>query len=327
VSFLDESFQQEPIMNMMADRTADQNVSPISETVWMLGQPGLDDYLSFVRNQPIGGRQLDRRYLVDEWRVANDHFYDLEVNEAGIADQIETSDLDASLAPLVAEITADPRFQHSFDILPTRIEMVELDRLIVSQLHIDISHTGRIGARIGTGADAGTLLRFCQPLDRAEAPFTVRRTGKNRYTFWSPSSDFRFHEATLMAAGQLPHDGAIRPNSGILGLMVGYSSNFLSAIRSDNRLLIHNGHHRAYALRELGYTHAPCIVQTVTRLDELGLVASRSVVDSPALYFKAARPPLLKDFFNPKFRKVFRLPLIRRMVELSFEVREYEVAD
>jgi hypothetical protein len=321
VSSNNDRFPKGSLMSMMASELADRNVSAVSETAWMLGQPGLDDYLEFVRSQAIGGRQID------EWRVANDHFYDLEQKEAGIADKIETFDLDASLAPLAAEITADQRFQHAFDTVPARIEIVELDRLIVSQLHIDITHSSRIGARLGAGADAAALLRFCQPLDRAEAPFTVRRTGKNRYTFWSPSSDFRFHEATLLDSGLLPRDGTIRPNSGILGLMVGYSSNFLSAIRSDNRLLIHNGHHRAYALRSLGYTHAPCIVQTVTRLDELGLVASHNVVESPALYFKSARPPLLKDFFNPKFRKVFQLPAIRRMVELSFEVREYEVAD
>ena len=314
-------------MNMIAGNLSKQNVTPVSETVWMLGQPALDDYLNFVKNQAINGAQISRRELIDEWRIANDHFYDLEVSESGIADQIETFDLDKSLAPLAAEIAVGQRFKHSFDTVPVRIEMVELDKLIVSQLHIDITHTARSGAALGAKANSADLLRFCQPLDRDEAPFTVRRTGKNRYTFWSPSSDFRFHEAALLDGGQLPQDGNFRPNSGVLGLMVGYSSNFLSVIRSDKRLLIHNGHHRAYALRALGYTHAPCIVQTVTRLDELGLVASHNVVESPALYFKSARPPLLKDFFNPKFRKVFQLPSIRRMVELSFEVREYEVAD
>ena len=120
--------------------------------------------------------------------------------------------------------------------------------------------------------------------------------------------------------------GAIPADNGILGLKVGYSSNFLSVIESDKRMVLHNGHHRAYALRAMGYTHAPCIIQTVTRTDELNLVASREVTEAPAHYFKSARPPLLKDFFNSRIRKVFQLPRILRMVEVSFEVREFEVA-
>jgi hypothetical protein len=109
--------------------------------------------------------------------------------------------------------------------------------------------------------------------------------------------------------------------------MVGYGSNFLNVIQSDGRLLLHNGYHRAYALRELGVTHAPCIMQTATRRDELNLVASRSVLEDPAFYLKAARPPLLKDFFDPRLRKVLRVPKILRVVELSFEAKEFEIVD
>jgi hypothetical protein len=313
-------------MNMLANDFTSNAAAELSETVWLLGQPPLERYLNFARDQTLGGQHLKRSELVDEWRAANDHFYELEQKEAGLADKIDTSSLDPALQPIVDEVKADYRFQHSFDTVPTQFEMVELDKLIVSQLHIDISHGDRLQARLGAGADAAALLRFCQPLDRTEAPYSVRRTSKNRYTFWSISSDFRFHEAALLSPDNLAGDGSIRPNSGILGLMVGYSSNFLSVIRSDNRLVLHNGHHRAYALRALGYTHAPCIVQTVTRLDELNLVASRDVVETPSHYFTAARPPLLKDFFDPKFRKLFHLPPVRRIVELSFEVKEYEVA-
>lgn len=313
-------------MNMLANDFTSSEASELSETVWLLGQPPLERYLNFVRDQTLGGQHLKRSDLVDEWRAANDYYYELEQDEAGLADQIDTRGLDPALQPVVDEIIGDQRFQHSFDTVPTRFEMVELDKLIVSQLHIDVTHSGRLQARLGGGAGAEALLRFCQPLDRAEAPYAVRRTAKNRYTFWSISSDFRFHEAALLSTDSLAGDGSIRPNSGILGLMVGYSSNFLSVIRSDSRFVLHNGHHRAYALRALGYTHAPCIVQTVTRLDELNLVASHDVVESPSHYFKAARPPLLKDFFDPKIRKLYYLPPVRRIVELSFEVKEYEVA-
>ena len=146
----------------------------MSETAWLLGQPSLDNYLSFVRNQVIDGRGLKRRDLVDEWRDANDYYYDLEISEAGLADRIDVRDLDRRLRPLVNEIVADNRYQEAFDTVPTRIAMVELDKLIVSQLHIDISHTDRLETRLGRGAKTADLLRFCQPLDRAEPPLNCQ---------------------------------------------------------------------------------------------------------------------------------------------------------
>jgi hypothetical protein len=104
--------------------------------------------------------------------------------------------------------------------------------------------------------------------------------------------------------------------------MVGFGSNFVNAIQSDDRLLLHNGHHRVCALRALGITHAPCIVQTVTRLDELRLVASRSVQDDPGFYFRSKRPPLLKDFFDPRIRKIVPVRSMANVVEVSIEVTE-----
>jgi hypothetical protein len=296
----------------------------VHEEAWLLGQSPLRKYLDFVVDMTVDGKHIARSALIDEWRAANDYYAELETTEAGIADAADISALDASLQPLADDIIADSRWR-DFDILPTRFAMVELDRLVVSQGHVNLSHTERLKSQLDAKPALDALFRFCLPLDRAEAPVQMRRAGVNRYMFWSESSDFRFHEPALLQPGQI--DGSFGPLGGIVGLMVGYGSNFLNVIESDGRLLLHNGYHRAYALRDLGITHAPCIVQTVTRRDELALVASRSVMEDPAFYFKAARPPLLKDFFDPKIRKVLRLPKILRVVELSFEAREFETVD
>ena len=314
-------------MNMQVNHADKQAAAKVHETIWLLGQPSLEDYLSFVRRQTIGGEDIKRSILVDEWREANDYYYDLSEREAGIADKLTVRPMDKKLQPIIDEITADIRFQRTFDVLPTKFAMVELDKIIVSQHHIDITHTARLQATLGRNASPEQLLRFCQRLDPADVPIKFRRSGKNKYTLSSTSSDFRFNEAKILTPDQVGKNSPLRANSMVLALTAGYSSNFLSVVQSDNRMVLHNGHHRAYALRALGYTHAPCIVQTVTRRDELNLVASSDVVDEPAFYFKAPRPPLLKDFFDSRIRKLFHLPQILRVVELSFEVREYEVAE
>ncbi len=314
-------------MTMISNDIGIDGTKRISETAWLLGQPSLGSYLHFVREQTIGGRNLKRSDLVDGWRKANDYYYELEQDEAGIADTVDIRDIAPAARHVVDEITSSARFQRAFDAVPTHLAMVELDRMIVSQQHIDITHSARQQARLGTGADEATLLRFCQGLDREDAPVKVQRIGRSRFMFSSESSDFRFHEAMVLQPDVLQGISALRDGSTVLGLQVGYSSNFLNVIRSENRVALFNGHHRAYMLRALGYTHAPCVVQTVTRRDELNLIASGDLVESPAHYFKAARPPLLKDFFDSRIRKTFYLPRILRTVELSFEVREFEVAD
>ena len=112
-----------------------------------------------------------------------------------------------------------------------------------------------------------------------------------------------------------------------LALVVGYGSNFLSVIRWEDRMVLHNGYHRAVALRAAGFTHAPCIVQDVTRRDELDLTAASTVAGDPAFYFRAPRPPLLKDFFDPRLRTVLHTRRAERFVEVSFEVKDYTVYD
>jgi hypothetical protein len=142
----------------------------------------------------------------------------------------------------------------------------------------------------------------------------------------SESSDLRFREAVLLRPDQIEGGERFGAAGAIVGIVVGFSSNFLTALQSDNRLLLHNGHHRAFALLEHGVTHAPCIVQTVTRLDELNLIAGSHVRKAPAFFFKAARPPLLKDFLDPRIRKVLRVPRLLRTIDVSFDVQEHEVA-
>jgi hypothetical protein len=58
-------------------------------------------------------------------------------------------------------------------------------------------------------------------------------------------------------------------------------------------------------------------------MDELEMTAKRSVVENPDFYFNTARPPLLKDFFDPKICKVLQVYKQVRTIEVSFEVRDY----
>ena len=292
------------------------------EEIWLLGQPPLQSYLDFVSSLAVGSSAMDRKALCDEWRLANDYYYELESSEAGLADQVECRELDPSLAPLAEEVMADSRFRHTFDALPTGFAMVELDRLVVAQLRVTRSYVDALRDRLGRAPTGEALFRFCMPLGQPGADLDIQRLGSRRYAFLSESLDLRFHESVLLEANQITGYSSFGPISGVIGLIVGFGSNFLNVARADDRMLLLDGYHRACALRALGVTHAPCVVQAVTRRDELALVAPRAVVEAPAFYFKAKRPPLLKDFFDPRIGKTLQVRRTKRMIEVSFEIRE-----
>jgi hypothetical protein len=291
----------------------------------LLGQPSLSDYLAYVRKAVDGGASLKTAPLVEAWRAANDIYAELEETEAGLADEVECLALPDEMAPLAEELSRTEPFQRAFDKMPTTFGMVELDRIVVSQRRVTRPFVEELQARLTPRPDAAGLFRFCHPTERRDPPVRMRRLGGQRFLLMSDSNDLRFHETALLRPGQISDYERFGPISAVLGLVVGYGSNFLSVVRSDDRIVLHNGYHRAVALRAAGFTHAPCVIQTVTRRDELELTAGSAVTEDAAFYFRAARPPLLKDFFDPRLRTILRTRRAERYVEVSIDVKDYTV--
>ena len=298
------------------------------QELWLLGQPTLARLLEFVRDNVPGGEDMDGRALSAEWRAANEYCRELERTQAGIALDGQHRALDPALAGLAAQVQAHPHFRRNFDTLPTEFRMVELDRLIVDQMHVTLNHVRAVAERLGPDPDAQAVFGLCLPLDEPGAPpVHIQQLGEHRWVLRCPSTDLRFHEARLIGPAQLHGYEAFGAVAGVVALVAGFGCNFLSAVRVGRRHLLVNGYHRAVALRALGLTHAPCIVQTATCVDELALAAKSRVAERAQFYFESARPPLLRDFFDPKLRRLLPLRPRTRHIELSFEVRDYLVSD
>ena len=289
--------------------------------IWLLGQPYLADYLSFVETRVVGGDLLDRRTLTDEWRAANDVYYDLESTEAGIADSIKSKVAGKKLASRIARLEANPWFRHSFDALPYTFERVELDKLIVSQSHVEATYLDAVKQQLGEHPDDLALFDFCLPLTRPMPPVRVQRLSGDRYLFASPSTDFRSNTPQLLrgdAIANLDHGG---PTAALFGVAVGFGCNVMSCVRSDKRLLLQNGYHRAFALRSAGFTHGWFVVETVTRKDELRLTGAEDAIDNPEFYFAAKRPPILRDFFDKRLAKALHVRPMESQIEVEIKVR------
>lgn len=296
------------------------------DELWLLGQPPLNDYLDVVARDLAGGERR-RDEIIRDWRQANDHLAGLEKTEAGLADRIRCRKLPKDMRPLAEDLRQQDFFRETFDRVATTIEMVELDRIVVSQRHVTLPFVQDLAAGLDGAAKGADLFRFCQPVNRRDAAVECRRLGHDRFAFLSDSTDLRYHETTLLRPHRVSGLRRCGPVAGIVGVVVGHGSNFLSGIRWGKRIVLHNGYHRATAMRMAGIAFAPVIVQTVSRRDELEAVAASAVVDDPAFYYRASRPPLLKDFFDPRTSTVLPVRRKRKMIEVRFSVTEIDIED
>lgn len=287
----------------------------------LVGLPGLDNFLHFVKTRVAGGENLQRRVLVDRWRQANDHYHELETSEGGRADSIECLPLPAELRAHKRRAMAHRHFRLSFNDLPATIKWVELSKLLASQHSVAPDFSGRVSTRLGKRPTPAALFDLCVPLDPEPPPVRIQRLSESRYVFTSDSTDLRAHEIRLIPeriARRVESYGPVE--SGLL-LPLGFGSNYLSGVRSENRIVLQNGYHRAFALMSLGITHAPMVIQTVTRTDELDLVASSEVSENASFYFRAARPPILNDFLDPLIAHHFALRRLETRIEIEVTVR------
>jgi hypothetical protein len=298
------------------------NGEETDENIYLLGRPTLAKFLRFMSHQAADSVPRDEGAVIDEWRAARDFIQTLEKDEAGIADHPPIGRLDARLEAARNELLKDPLIVHGFNTVPTNIMMVELDRMVVYQKQIDLAHVCRVKSKLGPVPSDEDIFRFCLPVEHLQPPMKWSRVHNDTYVFTSPSNDLRFLRVMPLQAHnitQYPPPGTL---AGVVGIAVGFGSNFLNAIHTDNRLILNNGSHRAYALRDLGFTHAPCIVQFVSSRDELDVVASGDLKENPDLYLRHPRPPLLKDYFNPNLRKIAPVRRRLRQVTVKFEVDE-----
>ena len=299
---------------------AEQGDRDSDQSLYLIGRPPLKAFLKFVRNHAV--KPLGEAALTDAWQAAHQVVRRLEREEAGVADDAPLGKLGPEYEPLLIELLKDPLVHYGFNTVPTEVAIVELDRLVVYQEHIDVTHAGRLEERLGGKPSPADLFRTCLPYHHPQPPVKWSRVSEGKFVFLSPSNDLRFLGPMGLQPGHIkdyPPPGNL---VGVVGLSVGFGSNFLNAIFAEKRLILHNGSHRAFALRQMGVTHVPCIVQHVSSRDELEVVAPSSVRRDPDLYLKHVRPPMLKDYFNPQLRMVMPVHRRLRQVTIRFEVEE-----
>ena len=312
-----------PVQAAELEHTAGGDQGTAVENLYLIGRPKLKEFLRYVAGHAVN--PPGQGTLTAEWNAANEVVRALENEEAGLADDPAMSSLGPEYEPLLIELLKDPLVRHGFNTVPTDVAMVELDRLVVYQKHIDLTFARRLETELGPAPSREQVFRACLPYDHPQPPVQWSQVHRDAFVFVSPSNDLRFLGAMPLRAGHIaryPPPGSV---VGVVGLAVGFGTNFLNAVYAERRLILNNGSHRAYALRKLGVSHVPCIVQHVSSRDELDVVATSAVRRDPDLFLKHPRPSLLKDYFDRRLHKVMAVRRRLRQVTVRFEVKEISV--
>ena len=298
----------------------ESNHEPTDETLYLIGRPTLKQFLRFAKNNAI--KPPNQGTLVEQWQAANKLLGTLEKDEAGIADNPPITKLEVTPnnEALLIEFLKDPLVQNSFNTVPTEVAFVELDRLVVFQHHIDLTYVRELERDLGSSPTEDQIFRTALLHDHPRPPVRSARIHRDTFVFMSSSNDLRFLGTMKLKSCNIkdyPPPGNL---VGVLGIAVGFGSNFLNAIYAGNRLILNNGSHRAYAFRKMGITHVPCIIQHISSRDELDVVASSKILDNYEYYLKHPRPSLLKDYFNPKLHTVLPTRRQCKQITVKFEI-------
>lgn len=307
--------------------TPDAAQEPTVNEIHLLGVPPLAGYVDHVTRRTVAGDRTDEATLIDQWRDAARHYQRLEQTEAGEADRVEIEPIPPAMAGRIDTLIAEPGFSEAFGELPIAFGMVELDRLVIYQQHVSLTHAARFSEALEeAGSREQALFDICLPDQPHLPPIRSAKSGRGRFVFQSDVSDLRAFGPRFLTADAakvvMTPNG---PTPAGIAVAIGYGVRHLNVVRLGKRMVLNNGYHRAYALRAAGITHAPCIVQAIAHPEELAFAGGSSLIDNYDDLFSAARPPLFKDYFDPALTTRLSLPPMRKQIQITVTVETLRV--
>lgn len=287
----------------------------------MLGPRHLEEWLDEVAALGLSGDVPDRSSLTELWRAGQAEYARLAVDEAGVANGAEIRPLPKSMAKHMARLVELEGVRRTFDTVPVAFGLVPLDALILSQYSMTQAVVDRIAATHPAPISPKRLVELCLPLEAPAADFRLAGRTDQEFTFIADAHDMRFLDAQVIEPVNVQQAPLMGHPQAVVALSVGFSANLLNTVRYNGRIVLNNGHHRALALRAMGLTHAPCLIQPCASMEDLQEAASSEILRHADLYFESPRPPLLRDFDNPLLAHRFAAPRMRRVVTIKIDVQ------
>lgn len=295
------------------------------EVLHLMGSTNLTEFLEYARENAdlsaqgsgavAGNSPMD---LAEAWRDAAKTYDELMETEAYPTQTLDVYPLPDSMSAHCEQFLSRPHVQREFNLVPVAFAMVPLAHLIAAQNRLNVGTVTSVGVGKGAISDA-SLVQICLPLDAPHHTLEVLHKDADSVTFAADNHDVRFLRPQLLSGPveNMSNRGHVQRT---LALPVGFSINVLNVVRYQNRLILNNGYHRAFALWQRGVTHVPAVVQVCQHWEDVSLVGSSEIYENVALYNDSRRPPLLKDFANRNLCMTFAARRQRKYLRMRFQV-------
>jgi len=270
---------------------------------------------AFVRNKCIKKELDELGTTYEQWEEAKKRFQILEKEEAGIANECETEQIESHI---MDAIKSHPMIENTFSNEDIDFKMVNTDNVIATQLEVLTDYVDQIIENNPKPDSEEKLLKYCLTPEKKVYKPRPNSRDAHSYFFSSQSTDLRYLGGYLKR--QLSREEILDlkvagfPVYAVM-LFVGYGSFQMSAYNVDGRIILQNGFHRMIALREQGIKKMPILLINVSKYDfpnQLHELKKDYLLNDP-------RPVLIKDFSNDSLIKIFKQKPTRTILKLNWE--------
>ncbi len=211
----------------------------------------------------------------------------------------------------------------TFPHFATSVHWVDIDTLIAPQRNLDLDYIENLKKDWPKQPTEAALVNICFGPGK-EVPIRVAENATGQYVFSSANKDLRFlgtHVRRLQSHEEWPTTGLAHL---AVTSLIGFGSPLISILKVNNRLILHNGFHRVYALRTMGVRAVPVVVQHIQwpqrELPTQILGISRDFL------LQSARPALMKDFFDLRLSCRLRGKSKIKTIQTQITVNQQDIA-
>ena len=303
-------------MEMQSVDASDQSFRRL---LYMYGAVTQIELNNLLENTSIDTEERKNQIKAD-WIKAAEVFQNLVNTEGGIPDTISAKPLPSEATDVITTLRQSPAFIKTFANFPVTFEEVEIDKVVAGQRTVHLDFVEKIKSNYTHSPE--NLLNFCLHTGQDKTPLNVGRTAGNAFTFSSDNPSLRFlggYEQPYDPEFMETHHPGGQPVHAVT-LLVGYGISTMNVYRVGKRIILNNGFHRMYTLRDLGVKHVPVVVQRVTHPD---LELPERIADLPREYLtNAVRPGLMKDFFEEHLTCEVRQRNFLKSLQIAWAVNE-----
>ncbi len=283
------------------------------------------EVLHHIRTQTIEDEKNRIPEIIATWEKLQKRVEELKHNEHGIAEEINVEPIPDEYHPKLTTFTSDPLFKKTFAGRPIDFGVVEVDKLVAPQRTVNLDYIDRLIESYPKSPTFNELLDICVSPKRKMDPIQHLEIAPNTHVFSSPNSDIRFlgafvKQLTVEDLNYAEFGGL--PAAAVIAF-IGYGGAPVNVFQVGKRIILNNGFHRVYALRSLGITEIPVVIQHV-RNPQLELPEVIAGLPREYLIYEP-RPVLIKDFFEPDFTIKLRVRERIKIVTVSIAVNQHEV--